>query len=190
MTNPEPSVIKTVPTCYRHADRETRISCGRCGVPLCPDCVMHGPVGVRCRECLSPQGKGPGSTLDAKHLAKATIVAMPVSIGWVILIAVISLLTTEYTRVPVANVLLSGAAGGMVGWIIWRICQRTWNAKSIRLAIVLGGAIPLIATLIVTGAIILLTGNVSFLNIVFLIRLLSSIGVSVLMAWLLATNTM
>jgi hypothetical protein len=37
--------------CYRHPERETYISCGRCDRPICTACAMLGPVGARCREC-------------------------------------------------------------------------------------------------------------------------------------------
>lgn len=38
-------------TCYRHPDRETRVSCSSCGRPICPDCMTPTPVGMRCPEC-------------------------------------------------------------------------------------------------------------------------------------------
>jgi len=46
--------------CFYHPDRETRVTCGRCERPLCPDCVRHGATGVRCQECLtlSPRERG------------------------------------------------------------------------------------------------------------------------------------
>src|SRR4051812_23513192 len=37
--------------CYRHKDRETRVSCSNCGNPICPDCMTATPVGMRCPEC-------------------------------------------------------------------------------------------------------------------------------------------
>src|SRR5207248_1485959 len=37
-----------VPTCYRHPDRETGLSCSECGRPICTDCVTFAPVGLRC----------------------------------------------------------------------------------------------------------------------------------------------
>ena len=40
--------------CYRHPDRETRVSCGRCEKPICTQCAMQGPVGFRCRDCGKP----------------------------------------------------------------------------------------------------------------------------------------
>ncbi|MDQ3875420.1 MAG: rhomboid family intramembrane serine protease, partial [Actinomycetota bacterium] len=35
-------------TCYRHPDRETGVSCSECGRGICPDCMVFGPVGIRC----------------------------------------------------------------------------------------------------------------------------------------------
>ena len=40
--------------CYRHPERETYISCGRCERPICTRCAMQGPVGFRCRQCGKP----------------------------------------------------------------------------------------------------------------------------------------
>jgi membrane associated rhomboid family serine protease len=41
----------SVDTCYRHSDRETGVRCQRCGRPICPECMVSTPVGVRCPEC-------------------------------------------------------------------------------------------------------------------------------------------
>jgi membrane associated rhomboid family serine protease len=37
--------------CYRHPRVETAVSCSECGRPICPDCMVFGPVGIRCPEC-------------------------------------------------------------------------------------------------------------------------------------------
>jgi membrane associated rhomboid family serine protease len=37
-------------TCYRHPDRQTRVSCPECGRGLCPDCMVFTPVGIKCAE--------------------------------------------------------------------------------------------------------------------------------------------
>ncbi len=37
--------------CAAHPNVETELSCGRCEKPICPRCLVHSPVGVRCREC-------------------------------------------------------------------------------------------------------------------------------------------
>lgn len=44
-------------TCYRHPDRETRVSCSSCGRPICPDCMTPTPVGMRCPECMRERTK-------------------------------------------------------------------------------------------------------------------------------------
>jgi len=60
-------------TCFYHPDRETRVTCGRCERPLCPDCVRHGATGVRCKECitLSPRERGLANPQQIRSAALA-----------------------------------------------------------------------------------------------------------------------
>lgn len=44
-------------TCYRHPDRETGVSCSSCGRPICTDCMIPTPVGMRCPECAKQKTK-------------------------------------------------------------------------------------------------------------------------------------
>ena len=37
--------------CARHSKTETKIRCGRCETPICPECLVHAPVGMRCPDC-------------------------------------------------------------------------------------------------------------------------------------------
>ena len=37
-----------LPTCYRHPDRETGLSCSECGRPICTECMTAAAVGLRC----------------------------------------------------------------------------------------------------------------------------------------------
>lgn len=62
--------------CFYHPDRETRVTCGRCERPLCPDCVQHGATGVRCRDCitLSPRERG---LANPRQIRNAALAALP-----------------------------------------------------------------------------------------------------------------
>jgi membrane associated rhomboid family serine protease len=67
MTAPDqfsPAGQETPPTCYRHPDRETWVSCVRCGRHACPDCLRQAAVGQQCTECVrdSSAGTRPGRT--------------------------------------------------------------------------------------------------------------------------------
>jgi hypothetical protein len=39
--------------CARHPQVETALRCGRCDTPICPRCLVQGPVGARCPDCAN-----------------------------------------------------------------------------------------------------------------------------------------
>lgn len=47
--------------CVNHRKRDKVASCGRCGSALCADCIVHTPVGVKCRACTGVRGSGASS---------------------------------------------------------------------------------------------------------------------------------
>jgi hypothetical protein len=39
--------------CARHPNTETMLRCGRCDTPICPRCMVHSGVGIRCPDCAA-----------------------------------------------------------------------------------------------------------------------------------------
>ncbi len=75
--------------CHWHKKVATNLSCGRCGKPVCPKCVIIGPAGPRCKEC----GKGevhfrPG----AIWLSFKRAVAAPFRMDWRMLLILMMLI--------------------------------------------------------------------------------------------------
>jgi len=70
-------------TCYRHPDRETRVSCSSCGRPICPECMTPTPVGMRCPECASQRTRvvrNPTGTPGQFSAFPATMVLIAINV--------------------------------------------------------------------------------------------------------------
>lgn len=48
---------QTAPSCYRHPETISYVSCSRCGRAVCPQCQVPAPVGVQCVECVNEANK-------------------------------------------------------------------------------------------------------------------------------------
>jgi membrane associated rhomboid family serine protease len=69
--------------CYRHPDRETRVSCSSCGRPICPECMTPTPVGMRCPECASQRTRvvrNPTGTPSGFEAFPATCVLIAINV--------------------------------------------------------------------------------------------------------------
>jgi membrane associated rhomboid family serine protease len=70
-------------TCYRHPNRETRVSCSSCGRAICPDCMTPTPVGMRCPECASQRTRvvrNPTGTPSGFQAFPATYVLIAINV--------------------------------------------------------------------------------------------------------------
>lgn len=85
MTLPPPpptgtdSAVRTLPRCYRHADREAGRSCTRCGKPACSDCLVQAAVGSHCLECAK------ASRPDVRTRAKYWSASKPTLVTYVLM---------------------------------------------------------------------------------------------------------
>lgn len=64
------ATAESTPTCYRHHDRETLVSCSSCERPICTSCMVQAAVGVKCPECAGrPTG---AARLKPRPVARGT----------------------------------------------------------------------------------------------------------------------
>ncbi len=70
--------------CSHHPNTLTRLRCSRCGKPICPQCSVRTPVGLRCPECAGVRGLPTYPTgLDALVKAAGIGLVLAVAIGYI-----------------------------------------------------------------------------------------------------------
>jgi membrane associated rhomboid family serine protease len=102
MTMPDqdpPAGQETPPTCYRHPDRETWVSCVRCGRPACPDCLRSAAVGQQCVDCVHEGSRGTRrpTTVFGGRPARTAVVT------WTLIAVNVLLYIVERFRPGIAN---------------------------------------------------------------------------------------
>ena len=119
--------------CKRHPDFSTSVSCGRCGDRVCPRCLVHAPVGVRCPDC----GRAaPNPVFDVSWLVllRAAAVGLPIALlgcgaVWLML-WVVQFLTPEITPEIARFALIASAAIlAALGYVIGEGVSRAVNRK-------------------------------------------------------------
>ncbi len=92
--------------CYRHPNRETYVSCSECGRGICPDCMVFGPVGIRCPDHARSAGSAP------RQRAKTTARKLSVPVG-IVTRALIAVNVAVY----LLELALGGALNGTSNWL-------------------------------------------------------------------------
>jgi uncharacterized PurR-regulated membrane protein YhhQ (DUF165 family) len=143
--------------------------------------MQHGPVGVRCVECLYPSSAMPPGMPTRVGLAIG--VALGLAVLWVALLLAASFLS----EMPTPNLLLSIMAGVLEGYVIWRICGRAWDGRTARWAVGIAMAIPLLVSLIFQVLVYLSSQQLIWLDWKLDLRSLLAIALSGLFAWCVVT---
>lgn len=121
--------------CYRHPDRQTWVSCGRCDRPICTSCAMQGPVGLRCKTCGKP-AFDPLTSFTPTQLVLGTATALLAGMltGFIA------------TRIGFFSIFVAYFAGAIIADLVARVTG--YKRGPVMLAIVFGG----IAVGILVGA--------------------------------------
>ena len=128
--------------CARHPKVQSNLRCGKCGVLVCPRCLVHSPVGVRCRECAQLR-RLPTFDVSGLYLLRAVGVGLALAVAGGLAIAFLSPLLY---RVRFLDLIAFVAAGYLVGGGISLAVNRK-RGRSLKFAA--GGAM-LVAYAIVT----------------------------------------
>lgn len=97
--------------CATHSGVETNLTCGRCGTPICPKCLVQTPVGARCSKCAGLK-RLPTYEIAPQQYLKAVAVgiglAIAIGFAWGLLWGYVSFF----------NFLLAAGVGYAIGEVI------------------------------------------------------------------------
>lgn len=103
--------FEAVITCERDPDVETALSCGRCGVPICPQCMVHTPGGIRCPDCAMLR-RPPMYELSTSHYLRAVGASLAIAAALGVAGAVLLAPTLRVGLLGMAIALIGGSAAG------------------------------------------------------------------------------
>jgi hypothetical protein len=106
--------------CATHPNVETELSCGKCGKPICPRCMVHTPVGARCPSCAQVR-RIPTYNMSSATFARAAGAALgggvAVGAAW----AFFNIITYIFYGV---------IAGLAIGYVIGELVSLATNRKA------------------------------------------------------------
>jgi hypothetical protein len=100
--------------CYRHPDRETRVSCATCGRAICTECMVPTEVGIKCPDdARLPRGARAGA-MKRDQIAKSFLAGIAV--------ALLGALVVYYVlpQIGFGRLILSAVAGYGAGILVHR----------------------------------------------------------------------
>lgn len=113
--------------CKRHPDTATGLRCGNCDDPICPKCMVHGHVGVRCLDC----GKAvtlPTYQVTGMYLVRAILAAGVVGavtgiiyallLVWIPLVSTFALLGIGYLVAEAASAAAGRKRGRTMQYVV------------------------------------------------------------------------
>ncbi len=97
--------------CAAHPDVETLLTCGKCGKPICPRCMVMTDVGGRCKDCAELK-RLPTYNLELRQYVIASVLALVLAfvlgLAWGFL----------KFRIPFIGLILGLAVGFATGEVI------------------------------------------------------------------------
>lgn len=160
--------------CINHPDRETLLRCAKCERPICTECAIRHPVGLRCPECAKLK-KVPTYDVPAPYYLRAFGAGLMTSVICSIFVEILPMFFLSFFAALIA--------GGIIAEVISRV---TRYKRGVGLQIVAGISIILgyllgsfSVTVFSFGGMALPLLAASFLNPYYWIYPIITIGVAV-----------
>ena len=113
--------------CYRHPNRETRVSCATCGRPICTECMRQTAVGIKCPDDAQlPRGARAG-VMKPNQILKTLLVGVGIALLGIPVFSIILGLPFQ--------LLISAAAGYGAGTLINRAGGRNGGPLAVAVAV-------------------------------------------------------
>jgi hypothetical protein len=115
--------------CYRHPNRETRVTCSTCDRPICTECMRTTPVGVKCPDdARLPRGARAG-VMKPNQIAKTFVAGLAVAlVGIPLVLFVLPVLPFSW--------LISAVAGYGAGTLVYRAGGRNGGTLAVAVSVV------------------------------------------------------
>ena len=102
--------------CVNHPDRETLLRCGKCVQPICTECMVRHPVGLRCPQCAQLK-KVPTYDVPARYYLLALAAGLGSSLLCGLFVEVLRMFFSAFF----ISFLLALGAGAIIGETIGRV---------------------------------------------------------------------
>lgn len=112
--------------CYRHPNRETKVSCATCGRPICTECMHQTEVGIKCPDDARLPRSARAGVMKSDQIVKSFLAGAGVAI--IGIPAVVVLLQLPFSW------LLSALAGYGAGTLIHRAGGRNGGPLAMSIA--------------------------------------------------------
>ena len=100
--------------CYRHPDRETKVSCATCGRPICTECMVPTDVGIKCPDdARLPRGARAG-VMKGNQVAKTFLAGIAVALLGALIVYFV------LPQIGFGRIILAALAGYGAGTLIHR----------------------------------------------------------------------
>lgn len=142
--------------CARHTKNPTNIRCGRCETPICVECLVHGPVGMRCPDCARVS-RVPTYDVSPVYLARgiAAGAVVALALGFALTLTpplILALYASVGAAVATLMPFLISAYIAAIGFVVGEAVSLATNRKrGLPLKIVSGLCMVLASAVIVWG---------------------------------------